>query len=218
MALVLFDLDNTLIQGDSDHAWGEFLASQGAVDAHTYHRRNQEFFEDYMEGRLDAYAYLRFALQPLSSIPTEQLLKLRETFMRDVISEFELPKAKRLVKQHLAEGHRCVIITSTNRFVAEPIATSLGIADLICSEPEIKNGCYTGDFIGVPCYREGKIDCLADWMKGQDETMTNSWFYSDSHNDLPLLRQVAKPIAVDPDDKLREVANELDWRIISLRD
>lgn len=218
MSLVLFDLDNTLINGDSDHAWGEFLATQGVVDAKAYHRRNQAFYEDYMDGRLDAYAYLRFALQPLSTIPKEQLLGLRETFMRDVIEEFRLPKAERLVKQHRAEGHRCVIITSTNRFVAEPIANSLGIDDLICSEPEIANGRYTGDFVGVPCYREGKIDCLADWMKGEEETMANSWFYSDSHNDLPLLREVTNPIAVDPDKKLRETANELGWRIISLRD
>lgn len=218
MALVLFDLDNTLIQGDSDHAWGEFLATQGVVDATTYHHQNQAFFEDYMEGRLDAYAYLRFALQPLSSIPLEQLLKLRDTFMREVIVDFELPKAKRLVKQHQSEGHRCVVITSTNRFVAEPIVNALGMEDLICSEPEIKDGQYTGDFVGVPCYREGKIDCLANWMKGEDETMANSWFYSDSHNDLPLLRQVANPIAVDPDNQLRKTAEELGWHIISLRD
>jgi HAD superfamily hydrolase (TIGR01490 family) len=217
MALALFDLDNTLIQGDSDHAWGEFLASQDAVDAHQYHRRNQLFFEDYLDGHLDAHAYLRFALQPLSSIEPEQLLNLRDSFMREVISEFQLPQAQHLINQHKAEGHRCVIITSTNRFVAEPIAHALGVRELICSEPEIQDGRYTGDYIGVPCYREGKIECLAAWMENRDETLTNSWFYSDSHNDLPLLYEVTHPIAVDPDDKLRATATELGWRIISLR-
>ncbi len=218
MALALFDLDNTLIGGDSDHAWGEFLATQSAVDAHQYHRQNQLFFEDYLAGRLDINAYLRFALQPLARIEPSELLRLRDKFMREVISEFELPKARHLVRQHLAEGHCCVVITSTNRFVAEPVARALGIEHVICSEPEIKDGRYTGDYVGVPCYREGKISCLADWLEGRSETLEHSWFYSDSHNDLPLLQQVSYPVAVDPDDRLREVAEEVGWRIISLRD
>ncbi len=218
MALVLFDLDNTLIGGDSDHAWGEYLVSRGAVDAEQYHKENQQFYQDYQQGRLDIHAYLRFALRPLSSIEPEQLLALRNDFMRDVVAGMYLPKAQKLVNQHLAEGHTCAVITSTNRFIAEPIVISMRIENLICSEPQMENDRYTGDYLGVPCYREGKVECLESWLEKRGESFEKSWCYSDSFNDLPLLNLVEYPIVVDPDPELKKQALQNDWPIISLRD
>ncbi len=217
MTLVLFDLDNTLIGGDSDYLWGEFLVSRALVDVEAYRQRNKDFYRDYEEGRLDVAAYLQFALAPLTQFDRHTLAQLHADFMQEAIESIWLPKAVELVNQHRQAGDQIAVITSTNRFVVEPIVARLGINHLICSEPEILEGRYTGNFIGTPCFAEGKITKIKQWL-GEDITaLDTAWFYSDSHNDLPLMHIVNKAIAVDPDDKLKATADKLGWEIISLR-
>lgn len=217
MTLVLFDLDNTLIGGDSDYLWGEFLVSKALVDTEYYRRRNQEFYDDYENGALDVSAYLRFALAPLAELDQQLLEESHTEFMRQCIQPIMLPKAKDLVNRHRDQGHEMAVITSTNRFVVEPIVGELGIENLICSEPELENGKYTGNFTGTPCFAEGKITKINEWLEGETNRLEGAWFYSDSHNDLPLMREVGNPVAVDPDTKLRTEAENKNWEIISLR-
>lgn len=217
MTLALFDLDNTLIAGDSDHEWGEFLVQKQQVDASIFRAKNDQFYADYLRGELDAAEYLKFALEPLSRIPHDQLLALREEFLEVVFPGLWLDKAKALVDQHLAKGHRPVVITATNRFVVEPIVAAYGIADLICAEPEVVAGRYTGKLTGIPCYQLGKVVKLNQWLHQNNESFDDAWFYSDSHNDLPLLTDVTHAVAVDPDEILRDTAKRQGWQIVSLR-
>ncbi|MDX1714621.1 MAG: HAD family hydrolase, partial [Halomonas venusta] len=217
MSLAIFDLDNTLISIDSDHAWGEFLLEQGAVDPVAYREANERFMADYNAGTLDMAAFLEMALKPLAENTPEQLAAWHQQFMVSKIEPNILPKAEELLARHRTKGDTLLIITATNRFITAPIANRLGVDDLIAVDPEIVDGRYTGRVAGTPSYREGKVTRLKQWLEGQEFTMDGAWFYSDSHNDLPLLEQVEHPVAVDPDDTLRKVAEERQWRIMSLR-
>ncbi|BCB08527.1 MAG: HAD family hydrolase [Gammaproteobacteria bacterium] len=218
MSLAIFDLDNTLISIDSDHAWGEFLLEQGAVDPVAYREANERFMADYNAGTLDMAAFLEMALKPLAENTPEQLAAWHQQFMVSKIEPNILPKAEELLARHRTKGDTLLIITATNRFITAPIANRLGVDDLIAVDPEIVDGRYTGRVAGTPSYREGKVTRLKQWLEGQEFTMDGAWFYSDSHNDLPLLEQVEHPVAVDPDETLRKVAEERQWRIMSLRD
>lgn len=218
MSLAIFDLDNTLLSIDSDHAWGEFLLEQGAVDPVAYREANERFMADYNAGTLDMMAFLALALKPLADNTPEQLTAWHQQFMASKIEPHILPKAEELLARHRTKGDTLLIITATNRFITGPIAERLGVDDLIAVEPEMIDGRYTGRVDGVPSYREGKVTRLQAWLEAQDLTMDGAWFYSDSHNDLPLLEKVDHPVAVDPDDTLRQVAEERNWRIMSLRD
>ena len=218
MSLAIFDLDNTLLSIDSDHAWGEFLVEQGAVDPVAYREANERFLADYNAGTLDMAAFLEMALKPLAENTPEQLAAWHQQFMASKIEPHILPKAEELLARHRTKGDTLLIITATNRFITGPIAERLGVDDLIAVEPEMVDGRYTGRVDGVPSYREGKVIRLQAWLEAQDITMDGAWFYSDSHNDLPLLEKVDHPVAVDPDDTPRKVAEERNWRIMSLRD
>ena len=218
MSLAIFDLDNTLLSIDSDHARGKFLVEQGAVDPVAYREANERFLADYNAGTLDMAAFLEMALKPLAENTPEQLAAWHQQFMASKIEPHILPKAEELLARHRTKGDTLLIITATNRFITGPIAERLGVDDLIAVEPEMVDGRYTGRVDGVPSYREGKVIRLQAWLEAQDLTMDGAWFYSDSHNDLPLLEKVDHPVAVDPDDTLRKVAEERHWRIMSLRD
>ena len=218
MTLALFDLDETLIATDSDHAWGNFLITKGLVDESAYKLRNEEFFSDYKSGFLDINAYLEFSCSILTKFSIEDLAKFHKEFISTFISPFILPKAIQLIKYHRDKGDRLLVITSTNHFIAEPIVSLLGIDTVISSELEIKENRYTGKILGTPSFGEGKVARLRDWILKEHETIEGSFFYTDSHNDLPLLRVVSNPVAVDPDDILRKQARKEKWSIISLRD
>ena len=218
MALAIFDLDNTLIAGDSDYSWGEFLVAQGKVDSDYYRVMNDRFFADYEAGRLDINAYLQFSLEPLSTITMAELSQLHEKFMAEVISPMMLDKAQGLLEKHRRAGDQLLVITSTNRFIIKPICKALGIDQVIATELEVVNGRYTGKVSGTPSYREGKVERLNNWLTANRQDIDGSYFYSDSINDLPLLQKVDYPVAVDPDPQLREHAAVRGWQIISLRD
>jgi len=218
MALAIFDLDNTLIAGDSDHSWGEFLVTNSKVDRDHYQIMNDRFYADYEAGCLDINAYLDFSLAPLSQIPMAELQQLHQQFMREVIDPMMLGKAQDLLETHRKAGDHLLVITSTNRFIVEPICNALGIDNLIATELEINDGQYTGKFSGTPTFREGKVERFNQWLVENPQHRGESYFYSDSINDLPLLLEVENPIAVDPDDALRNEANRRNWQIISLRD
>ncbi|WP_134015349.1 HAD family hydrolase [Modicisalibacter xianhensis] len=217
MSLAIFDLDNTLISIDSDHAWGQFLVEQGAVDPVRYHEANERFLEDYKNGTLDIHAYLELALKPLAEYSREQLNAWHQQFMASKIEPHILPKGEELLARHRERGDTLLIITATNRFVTGPIAERLGVDDLIAVEPECVDGRYTGRVHGTPSFREGKVERLETWLSRNATSLHDAWFYSDSLNDLPLLEKVDHPVAVDPDDILRREAERRDWRIISLR-
>ncbi|WP_110686955.1 HAD family hydrolase [Salinicola aestuarinus] len=219
MSLAIFDLDNTLLSCDSDHAWGEFLVEQGAVDAAAYRRANDTFLSDYREGKLDLDAYLAMALKPLTEHGDEQLKAWHQQFMASRIEPHVLARGEELLAWHRRRGDFLLIVTATNRFITGPIAERLGVDDLIAVEVERKNGRYTGNIEGVPSYREGKVTRVNAWLEAQPRlTLDDAWFYSDSINDRFLLEAVPNPVAVDPDDELRKLANEQQWRVMSLRD
>ncbi len=217
MSLAIFDLDNTLISNDSDFLWGQFLVDQGLVDKDSYEHRNAQFYTDYTQGTLDIVAFLRFSLQPLSEYAPEVLYRWRKQFVAQIIQPCVLPAALALVNQHRKRGDTLLVITATNRFVTEPIVKLYGIDNLLATSPELKHGRYTGDFTGVPCFQTGKVTLLEQWLTETGHSLEGSYFYSDSHNDLPLLYKVEHPVAVDPDPKLRAVATAAGWSIISLR-
>lgn len=217
MSLTIFDLDETLISIDSDHAWGEYVADQGLVDAETHRRQNQAFYEDYKKGQLDINAYCAFACRVLSLHPMETLLAHRQRFIEQVIAPHILPKAKALVTKERDLGQHVMIVTATMEFVTRPIADLFGISDLIAPIPELKDGAYTGEITGTPSFGEGKVTRLKSWLKDNQYDLKGSRFYSDSHNDLPLLELVDEPIAVNPDPKLEATATERGWACISLR-
>lgn len=217
MSLAIFDLDNTLIADDSDYLWGQFLVDQGIVDKAQYEDANAKFYEDYRQGTLDIVEFLGFSLQPLACHPAEQLYQWRAQFIEQIITPILLKPAQQLVDKHRERGDTLLVITATNRFVTEPIVKLYGIEHLLATTPEFIDGQYTGSFEGVPCFREGKVTLLQEWLKNSSETLQDSWFYSDSHNDLPLLQLVDHPVAVDPDEKLASIAKEANWSIISLR-
>ncbi len=215
--LAIFDLDNTLIRGDSDHAWGEFLLSKGAVDAAVYARNNDYFYQQYRAGQLDVKAYLAFALEPFTRYSLEQLERWRREFMDTAIAPLHLPKAETLLEKHRERGDHLLIITATHRFIAGPIAASLGVQDLLATELAVENGRYTGAVVGEPCFQQGKVHHLQRWLEQHPYTLEGSFFYSDSHNDLPLLEHVAHPHVVDADERLTQVAQQRGWPQLSLR-
>ncbi len=217
MSLAIFDLDNTLLGGDSDYLWGQFLVEQGLVDGEHYERENQRFYHAYEAGALDIYQYQAFMLRPLTGRPLSELQAWRERFMEEKIQPILLPKAKDLLHQHRTAGDILLIITATNRFITTPIAERLGVPHLLATEPEVVDGLYTGRTVGIPCFQQGKVERLNAWLADAGGDLADSWFYSDSHNDLPLLNQVAHPVAVDPDATLARHAQEQGWPIISLR-
>jgi len=217
VTLAIFDLDNTLIAGDSDHRWGEFACAEGLVDANEHSQGNDAFLQDYQDGCLNIDAYLRFALSTIAGLSMAEVASLQERFMRDWIESMVLPAAEALVERHRIRGDTLLIITATNSVVTRPIADRLGVQDLIGCDVECQNGIYTGQPSGVPSFREGKILRLQDWLKHHPVSTQGAYFYSDSHNDLPLLNWVDNPVAVDPDPQLRQVANDRGWPIISLR-
>ena len=217
MGLALFDLDNTLIAGDSDHLWGDFLVSQGRVDAIEHKALNAHFYDQYKNGELNIDEYLAFALGPMAGMTKETLAPLQRQFVRDHIEPILLDAAFALLEQHRALGDTLVIITATNTLVTQPIADRLGVEHLIGCEAEIIAGCYTGKPTGMPSFAQGKVARIQTWCEENKKSMENAVFYSDSHNDLPLLRTVDRAVAVDPDDRLREEAVRKGWDIISLR-
>jgi HAD superfamily hydrolase (TIGR01490 family) len=217
VSLAIFDLDNTLLGGDSDHAWGEFLCEKGIVDSDEYRRANDYFYEQYKNGGLDIYEFLDFALRPLTKLDTTQLNTLHQQFMAEKIEPIILPKALELLKNHKARGDYLLIITATNHFVTGPIAKRLGVDAIIATDPEVIDGQYTGKVAGTPCFQAGKVTRLHEWLSTSPHSLDNSYFYSDSHNDLPLLELVTNPIAVNPDEILEAHANEHLWPVLDLR-
>ncbi|EKF75486.1 hypothetical protein A11A3_03979 [Alcanivorax hongdengensis A-11-3] len=218
MTLAIFDLDNTLIATDSDHLWGDWLVEKNIVDPQLYKETNDQFYRDYQDGRLDIMAYLRFALKVLAENDMAQLHHWREQFLAEKLDEMWLPRAEALLQKHRDQGHTLMIITATNDFVTAPLADRLGVDHLIATVAERRGEQYTGNVAGTPSYREGKVERLNQWLDDNDETLAGSWFYSDSHNDLPLLKIVDHPVAVDPDATLERHALEQGWPILSLRD
>jgi HAD superfamily hydrolase (TIGR01490 family) len=217
MSLAIFDLDNTLLADDSDYLWGQFLIELGIVDGAAYERDNQQFYDDYQAGTLDIQEFLAFMLRPLAEHPLEQLLTWRAQFIEDKIRPILLPKAMELLARHRTAGDTLLIITATNRFLTAPIAELLEVPHLLATEVEFTAGRYTGRPVGIPCFQHGKVERLSAWLAETGHNLDESWFYSDSHNDLPLLGQVSYPVAVDPDATLAEHAQEHGWLIISLR-
>ena len=217
MALAIFDLDNTLLGGDSDYLWGRYLAENHIVDPEVYHDTNLAFYHDYQAGQLDINAFLEFVFTPLKQHSITDLLAWREDYLQQKIAPIMLPKAKALIEQHRQQGDTLLIITATNSFLTEPIAEQLGIEHLIATDPEMVDGRFTGKVAGTPSFQHGKVSRLQSWLNEHRQTLAGSIFYSDSHNDLPLLEKVDTPVAVDPDDKLRQVAQARGWKILSLR-
>ena len=217
MALAIFDLDNTLLAGDSDYLWGQFLAEHGIVDAEHYERENLRYYQAYQAGTLDIMSFLAFQLQPLAAHDMATLHGWREQFLREKIDPIILPKARALIEHHRRQQHTPLIITATNSFITGPIAERMGIENLLASEPELIQGRYTGRVAGVPCFREGKVTRLDAWLREHKLDLGASWFYSDSHNDIPLLERVTYPTAVDPDAQLAAQAQTKGWPVISLR-
>jgi HAD superfamily hydrolase (TIGR01490 family) len=217
LALAIFDLDNTLLGGDSDYLWGTFLAETGVVDREFYQRENARFFREYTAGTLDIHEFLRFSLRPLSEHPMTELRAWRDRFLQERIDPIILPQARELVEKHRQAGDTLMIITATNAFVTTPIAERLGIPHLIATDPEIEDGRYTGEVAGLPTFQGGKVERLNQWLEENDRGLSGSSFYSDSHNDIPLLERVEKPVAVDPDAGLAAHATRQGWPIISLR-
>lgn len=218
MRLALFDLDNTLIAGDSDHLWGEYLCQKGHVDADAYKAQNDAFYQDYKAGTLDVLAYQNFCQEILGRTPLETLDQWHREFMQEFIEPIMLPKAKALLETHRAAGDYLLIITATNRFITGPIAAQLKVNGLLATECEVVDGHYSGRSTDTPCFQAGKVERLNRWLKDTNRNLEGACFYSDSINDLPLLEAVSEPVAVDPDDKLLAIAKERGWKVLSLRD
>ncbi len=216
--LAIFDLDDTLLAGDSDYTWGQFLISEREVDAELYRARNDAFFAAYKAGELNIEAYLKFSCEPLTRIPFERLKVLQKTYMQQIIEPMILQKAVQLLDQHRSHGDHLLINTATIDFITAPIAERLGVDSLIAPRVEYLNGRYTGRVVGTASYRDGKVARLNDWLQTHPYDLRTSAFYSDSHNDLPLLSLVGNPCCVDPDDRLRAEAKQRGWPILSLRD
>ena len=220
MDLVLFDLDNTLLAGDSDFEWAQFLISKGVLDREVYEARNQTFYDQYKAGTLDIFEFLDFQLKPLARHSRAQLDAWHREFMDTRVRPMMTPKAQALVKQHLDSGAVVAIVTATNSFVTGPIARAFGIPHLVATIPAQENGAFTGKPRGTPAFKAGKIERVEAWLESLGlcwESFGKSSFYSDSHNDLPLMKKVNNPVAVDPDDTLRAHATAQGWPVISLR-
>ena len=217
MSLAIFDLDNTLIGGDSDFLWGEFLGEEGVVDANAYRKKNEYFYQQYDLGVLDIYAWVEFCLEPLSRYSMKELQEFHHRFMIQKIEPILLDKAQNCINRHKERGDTVLVITASTSFVTAPIVKKYGINHLLATEPEIKAGRYTGGVSGIPCFQSGKVDKLMPWLQKNEETLTGSTFYSDSHNDLPLLELVDNPVAVNADKILTKIAQKKGWDILNWR-
>jgi HAD superfamily hydrolase (TIGR01490 family) len=217
MALAIFDLDHTLLNGDSDYLWGEYMVANKIVDADVYQRENKAFLDDYLRGDLDNEIYLQFALKPLTQYPIGRLHAWRSDYVINWIKPIVAKGTQALLAKHRAQGDELIIISATNLFITAPIAELLGIDQILSTEPEIIDNQYTGRYLGTPTFKEGKVTVLNEWLKNSNHSLNNSYFYSDSINDLPLLEQVSIPIVVNPDEKLSIVAQARDWQILDLR-
>tara|TARA_B100001245_G_scaffold1875_1_gene1514 strand:+ start:30855 stop:31517 length:663 start_codon:yes stop_codon:yes gene_type:complete len=218
VALAIFDLDHTLLSGDSDHSWGQYLVDRGLVDAEVHKLRNDHFYEQYKAGTLNIEEYLAFALKPLTQYEPDHMHAERAQFIRERIDPLVTRASRDLLLKHKAQGDTLLIITATNGFVTYPIADHLEVEHIIAPHPEVVDGRYTGRTTGTPSFQEGKVTRLHEWLAERHETLEGSYFYSDSHNDLPLLRLVDHPVAVDPDPILEAEARAQGWPVISLRD
>lgn len=216
MALALFDLDNTLLNGDSDYQWGEFLVAKNRVNAEEYAAANARFYEDYKRGTLNIEEFCAFSFAPLAAHSMEELAALHAEFMQQYIIPIIRKKAQATIEKHRQQGDIPVIITATNSFITRPIATHLGIEQLLATEPKVVDGRYTTEIDGTPCFQTGKVTRLKQWMQQHNHNLEGSYFYSDSINDLPLLEVVDTPIVVAPDEKLKAVAQERNWQIADL--
>ena len=218
--LALFDLDNTLLSCDSDYEWGQFLVERGVLQRAEYEAQNAAFYEQYKAGTLDIHEFLGFALRPLAEHTPEELARWHADFMAARIRPAMSTASRALVRKHLDAGDLCAVVTATNRFVTGPIAREFGVPHLVATEPEQADGRFTGRVAGTPCFREGKVRCVEGWLAargGRLRDFPHSSFYSDSHNDLPLLEFVSRPVAVDPDEQLAAEAGRRGWPVISLR-
>lgn len=214
MALALFDLDNTLLNGDSDHAWGIFLTKVGAVDKQLHQQAQDHFYQQYVNGSLDIYEFLAFQLKPLTQFTEEQLYAWRDQFMTSEVEPMIADDKVAVLEQHKAQGDKVVIITATNDFITRPIANKLGVDTLIATQVARDINGFTGKITGTPCFQEGKVTLLNAWLDTQKDSLAGSWFYSDSYNDLPLLQLVDNPVAVTPDERLRTHAQKHHWKVI----
>lgn len=217
MALAFFDLDQTLLDGDSDFEWGMYLVSIGKVDASYYESENERYYREYLAGTLDIYEFLRFAFRPLAENPYAELCQWRDEFIQARIKPMIKAKSHDLIRQHRDAGHHMAIITSTNRFIIEPIKDILQIHTLIATEPARSGGEFTGEIDGMPCFGQGKVSRATQWADSCSHTLEGSYFYSDSWNDLPLLELVDHPVAVDADKKLAAHALRNGWKCLSLK-
>jgi len=218
--LALFDLDNTILAGDSDYNWSRFLIQEGYLDGAIHAEKNEKFYADYKAGTLDIFAFVEFQFKPLARNPRTVLNQLLKKYVEEVIKPMITEKARALVKRHQEEGDLIIVITATNSFITKPIAELFGIENLIGTDPEEKEGEFTGKVSGLPSFKEGKVTRLEAWLKNKNLSLASfekSYFYSDSHNDLPLMQKVTHPVAVDSDDVLSEYAKSKGWPQISLR-
>ncbi len=221
MQLALFDLDNTLLSGDSDYEWTRFLLNKGVLEQAAFERRNNEFLVQYQEGTLDIHEFLDFQFAPLARNARADLDQWRDEFVEHVAAPMIGQKAKALVDRHLEQGDLCAIVTATNSFVTAPIGRLLGIPHLIGTVAAQENGRFTGKPRGLPSFREGKITRVEDWLESIGlwwGSFSETWFYSDSFNDLPLMKMVSNPVAVNPDDTLRSHADQAGWQVLHLSD
>lgn len=216
MALALFDLDETLIAGDSDYLWGQFLVEMGVVDGEVYEKTNREFYQQYKQGSLDIVEFSRFAFKPLSEHPIETLHSWRKEFIEEKIKPIILTKGLEFVNMHRMAGDKVIIITATNEFLTQPIADLYEVDKLLATKPAMVDGKYTGE-LDVPCFSKDKVTRLHEWLKAEGESLDGSFAYSDSHNDIPLLMEVTHAIVVDPDEKLRSYAQKYGWRETTFR-
>ena len=214
--LLIFDLDNTLLAGDSDRNWGIFLAEQKVVES-SYLDESEKFYNNYYDGSLDIDGFLSFCLKPLIENDMEYLLKLRQQFIEDKIKPIVTQPGKEIINHAIKNGKTVVIATATNDFVTRPIADLFNVQTLIATEFEIKNQQFTGKVIDAPCFREGKLNKVQKWVDDNNFDLSKASFYSDSFNDLPLLEKVKTPVIVDGDDKLVEIGKNRDWDCVSFR-
>jgi HAD superfamily hydrolase (TIGR01490 family) len=218
MPLAIFDLDNTLIGGDSDYLWGEFLCDQGIIsDRDSFQKMNDYFYQQYEIGKLDIYAWAEFSFKVLTEYSLDELNKLRQDFIDTKIKPIFLEKAQDCIDTHKKNGDPVLVITASNTFITKPVVEMYGIEHLLATEPEFKSGRFTGKVSGIPCYQSGKIDNLMPWLEQHNASLNGSYFYSDSHNDLPLLELVDNPIAVNSDKVLTSVAEEKGWQVFNWR-
>lgn len=215
--LAIFDLDDTLLDGDSDYAWGQYVIAQGWVDRPAYEQKNRYFMDQYAAGNLDIHEYIAFICQPLLDKSLAVLQQVRTQYINDTVKPMLTKGAQDLIQRHREQEHYCLIITATNSLITEPLPRVLGVDHLLGTDLEVIDGHVTGRIQGTPCFQKGKVARLQQWLAEQSITFEQTYFYSDSHNDLPLLETVDYPHAVNPNDTLRQVAQDRHWPILNLR-